>query len=162
LRRSGLDAWIDQYETSPPQGWPIWMLSQIRHADFVLIVCSETYRRRFEGEEIKGKGKGAKFEGAVLTQAVYDAEQDNRKFIPLVVDPADLAHIPVALRSFTYFDVSDQLALESLYRFLTDQPSVVPPPVGAGKGGPEKGSGVFVSSRILRGLLLGTPPGTKR
>jgi hypothetical protein len=130
FRQSGLDAWIDQYETFPPQGWPIWMQNQIRRADFVLIVCSQTYRRRFEGEEIKGKGKGAKWEGSILTQALYDAEQENRKFIPIVIDPADISYIPVALRSFTHFNVSDQLALESLYRLLTDQPSVVPPPLG--------------------------------
>ena len=46
LRQSGLKSWMDAYETFPPQGWPQWMLHQIRHADFVLIVSSETLARR--------------------------------------------------------------------------------------------------------------------
>ena len=25
LRKDGLDAWIDQYESWPEKGWPLWM-----------------------------------------------------------------------------------------------------------------------------------------
>ena len=98
--------------------------------NFVLVVCSESLVRRFEGEEPRGKGKGAKWEGAIATQAIYDAERDNRKFIPIVVNSSDKDHIPTILRPFTHFDVSDQAGMESLYRLLTDQPAVIPPPIG--------------------------------
>lgn len=47
LRADGIDCNIDQYETSPPEGWPRWMVNQIEEADFVLVVCTETYERRF-------------------------------------------------------------------------------------------------------------------
>ena len=43
LRNEGVDCNIDQYETSPPEGWPRWMTNQIETADFVLIVCTEKY-----------------------------------------------------------------------------------------------------------------------
>ena len=36
---------IDQGE-SPPEGWQLWMERQIDEADFVLMVCIATYRRR--------------------------------------------------------------------------------------------------------------------
>src|SRR5947209_7241488 len=85
LRDNGLDCRVDRYEASPPQGWPAWMMRQLRDASFVLVVCSEVYRRRFEGDEAPGKGKGAKFEGTIITQSIYDAESQNRRFIPVIM-----------------------------------------------------------------------------
>ncbi len=41
LRADGVDCHIDQYETSPPQGWPRWCDKQVREADFVLVVCTK-------------------------------------------------------------------------------------------------------------------------
>jgi hypothetical protein len=37
LGADGVDATIDQYEQSPPQGWPTWCDNEIRNADFVLM-----------------------------------------------------------------------------------------------------------------------------
>ena len=42
LRQDGIDCHIDQYEVSPPEGWPRWMEDRIEWADFVLVVCTET------------------------------------------------------------------------------------------------------------------------
>ena len=39
----GIDCILDQYETSPAEGWPRWMDRRINSADFVLMVCTETY-----------------------------------------------------------------------------------------------------------------------
>ena len=47
-RRDGVDAWIDQYEESPALGWQTWMLHRIEDSDFVLVVCTETYKWRWE------------------------------------------------------------------------------------------------------------------
>jgi hypothetical protein len=58
LRDEGVDAIIDQYEPFPSKGWPHWMRQQIEEATFVLVVCSETYRRRAEAKEAPGKGCG--------------------------------------------------------------------------------------------------------
>ena len=60
LRADGIDCHIDQYEIAPPEGWARWTRDQIRQADFVLVVCTETYERRYEGTEVAGKGAGAK------------------------------------------------------------------------------------------------------
>jgi hypothetical protein len=49
------------------------MLNQIDWAEFILLVCTETYYRRFRGHEEPGKGKGVDWEGAVITQELYDA-----------------------------------------------------------------------------------------
>ncbi len=58
LRAEGVDCRLDQYETSPSEGWPRWMDRQIEWAVYVLVICTETYQRRFKGIEEPGKGLG--------------------------------------------------------------------------------------------------------
>src|SRR5215216_600840 len=65
LRQEGVDSNIDQYEQSPQEGWPRWMVRQIREADFVVVVCTQTYQRRFEDQEDPGRGFGSAWEGAI-------------------------------------------------------------------------------------------------
>lgn len=51
-REDGLDCQIDQYiNGSPPEGWKLWMENQIEQADFVLLVCTPNYLKRYRGEE---------------------------------------------------------------------------------------------------------------
>ena len=38
LRADGVDCRLDQDQTSPTQGWPRWMLDQVRLADVVLTL----------------------------------------------------------------------------------------------------------------------------
>ena len=71
LRADGIDVEIDQYN-SPPEGWPRWCEHQIETADFVLMVCTETYHRRVRGEEEPGK-RGVVWEAAIIRQLLYDA-----------------------------------------------------------------------------------------
>jgi hypothetical protein len=59
LRTDGVDCWIDRFDPAPPDGWPRWMERQLKQANFVVLVCTETYRRRFEGQEEPGRGLGA-------------------------------------------------------------------------------------------------------
>ena len=129
LRSEGVNCQIDAYFEAPPEGWPRWMLNLVDEADYVLIVCTETYERRFRGKEQPGKGKGAKWEGAVITQQLYDAELHNTKFIPVLLDIADQSHIPIVLRGTTFYDVSTEDGYLKLYRRLTAQPEIDVPPV---------------------------------
>lgn len=131
LRRDGLECMIDQYVSgTPPEAWPRWMLNQIESADFVLTVCTETYRRRFRGKERPGKGKGAQWEGAVITQEIYENAAQNTKFVPVIFHDADKEHIPIILRGASYYDLSNESGYDALYRYLTEQPEVIAPPLG--------------------------------
>jgi hypothetical protein len=130
LRSEGIDCHIDQYEESPPEGWPRWMHNQIKKADFVLVICTEKYRQRFQGEEETGKGLGANWEGAIITQHLYDNEAKSTKFIPVVFSFRDLAYIPTVLRGSTHYELDTEEGYEKLYRRLTDQASVVKPELG--------------------------------
>ena len=59
LRSNGVDTIVDQYESFPPRGWIEWMKHQVQDAQYILVVCTETYRRRWDGEEQAGVGLGA-------------------------------------------------------------------------------------------------------
>ena len=37
MRREGIDRILDQYETSPPEGWQRWMERQVMKADYALL-----------------------------------------------------------------------------------------------------------------------------
>jgi Tfp pilus assembly protein PilF len=128
LRREGIDCAIDQYEQSPEEGWPRWCEKQVEQADFVLVACTETYLRRFRGEEVPGKGLGGTWEGHIITQELYSAQGRNTKFIPVTFRPQDAAFIPPPLQSATSYQLYD--AYDLLYRRLTGQPSSPKPSVG--------------------------------
>lgn len=125
LRADGIDCHIDQYEISPPEGWARWMRNQIKEADFVLVVCTETYERRYEGTEEAGKGRGARWEGAIITQQLYESEGRNTKFIPVVFSPQDARHIPLEIRGGTFHFVDTGDGYEGLYAHLRGQPRAI-------------------------------------
>jgi formylglycine-generating enzyme required for sulfatase activity len=125
----GINCNIDEYEDSPPEGWFLWMINQIEEADFVLIVCTEKYERRFMGKVEAGKGLGAKLEGAIITQEMYYQKASN-KCIPIVYSPEDFKYIPVILKGFTYYDLSEAENYDRLYARLTGQKLVSKPPIG--------------------------------
>jgi hypothetical protein len=60
--------------------------TQVRQADRVLLIFTDTYRRRFEGDEEEGAGLGATFEGMIVTQALYDACGRSAKFQGIKVE----------------------------------------------------------------------------
>jgi hypothetical protein len=130
LRNDGIDSCIDQYEDSPSEGWPWWMINQIESANFVLVVCTENYERRFRGKEEMGKGLGVRWEGAIITQQIYDSEVHNTTFIPVLFSPNDLVYIPVILRSTTYYELYTDEGYETLYRRLTGQRYTQKPALG--------------------------------
>ena len=130
LRIDGIDCRIDQYEESPPDGWPRWMITQIEDAEFVLVVCTENYERRFRGREAPGKGLGVKWEGAIITQEIYEADAQNTVFIPVLLSPHPAADIPIVLRSSTYYELYTPQGYDLLYRRVTRQPLIPKPEVG--------------------------------
>lgn len=118
LRENGVDCDVDQYNPAPEQGWPLWMMQSIQQADYVLLVCTETYRKRLELEEEKGKGLGVKWEGSLIFNILYRNETFNIKFIPLVFDTENKAHIPNILFGYDYHDLSQPRGYDNLYRHI--------------------------------------------
>jgi SEFIR domain len=130
LRDGGIDADVDAYHESPPEGWPRWMATQVRDARYVLVVCTAAYHRRVMGREADGVGLGARWEGSLITQAIYEQGGRNDKFIPVVFSTADVREIPDFLRNATRYELTGDEGYQALYRRLTGQPRVVKRPLG--------------------------------
>lgn len=130
LIRDGIDVILDQYELSPPEGWPCWMEKHLRHADFVLMVCTDTYFHRITGEEESGKGLGVKWEGNLIYQHIYSANTINTRFIPLSFEDYKFDHIPTPLRGVTIYRIDMADGYEELYRHITNQPRIKKPELG--------------------------------
>jgi DNA segregation ATPase FtsK/SpoIIIE, S-DNA-T family len=140
LRRAGVDCWLDQFdEIPPPTSWPHWMYRQLSGAEVVLVVCSESYRRRVEDREAPGVGLGARWEGAIITQELYEKPSGGRaRYVPVVFSADDVRHIPWFLRPTTYHVVApdEPGSYATLLRQLRGRPTAVPEPLGAAAADP--------------------------
>jgi hypothetical protein len=106
------------------------MRSQVKQANKVLLVFTETYQRRFEGEEEEGRGLGATFEGVIVTQTIYESGGRNAKFRPVVFREQDERFISLELRRFNRYRVDAPQHYQNLLRWLHETPEIVAPPVG--------------------------------
>jgi hypothetical protein len=153
LREWGIDSRIDQYEPAPAEGWPTWMQRQIRAASFIIVICSKEYRKRFEAK-IRARGKGARFEGSILTTEIYESLGNNRRIIPVVLHDKDQKQIPTILRIYTFYNVGSDDGFENLYRHLTNQLKRSPAPLGQIR---TLLTDTAVKPALVRQTLLGTP-----
>jgi hypothetical protein len=130
LRKDGVDCILDQYETSPAEGWPKWMDRHLTTAEYVIVICTKTYCQRVRDEEPPGKGKGVEWESTLTYQQIYDNNAKNTRFIPVEFDPGDCQYIPAVLKRATFYCVNNPDGYDNLYRHLTRQPKVVKPELG--------------------------------
>ena len=136
LRSLGIEAKLDRPAAERRQDWPVWMMSEVRVADFVLVVASAAYRQRAEAAVPPDEGRGAQFEAALIREEVYaDRDAALRKFLPVVLPGESTDGIPVFLgpKTATHYRVETLTAhgIETLLRALTGQPLEVEPPLGA-------------------------------
>lgn len=133
LRRNGVNAWADFFvESSPPTNWPLWMHDQIEDADYVLVVVTETYSRRFNQKEEQGVGTGARWEGTLITAALYHDTTAGAKYIPVLFCKEDVRHIPkpLGLTNRYVISPSDDSTLTPLLRHLLQSPEFIPAAIG--------------------------------
>jgi hypothetical protein len=130
LRADGIDARIDQYIQSPPEGWPGWCKTELEQAGFVLMVCTETYLRRVDRKEEPGVGHGVLWEGRLINQYLYDAGSVSSKFVPVLFTDGSDAHVPMPVKGGTIYKVETPDSYEDLLRLLTAQPLTPMPPLG--------------------------------
>lgn len=130
LRDDGIDCWIDQYEPTPPEGWPRKMDKGIREADFVLMVCTETYLKRLQLEEEEGKGLGVAWEGSLIYNTLYRDRTLNNKFIPVLFTSEDKLYIPTIIFGNSHYDLSMPRGHDHLYRHLRGELGETMPTLG--------------------------------
>lgn len=134
----GIETDIDQYirakpPFTPSQGWDLWMEKRIEWAEFVLIVCTETYKRRFSGDEEPGIGRGSTWEGTIIRQHLYNNQLVSTKFIPVVFSPQDLTHVPIIFNGNDKYILEDEKSFEELCYRLRKEPIVAMPEIATAK-----------------------------
>jgi hypothetical protein len=92
------------------------MLDRLDWADFVLVVCTETYYRCFRGQE--EPGKGADWEGNLIALEIYDAKSKTTKF----AEP---------FRGHIHYLLNSEDSYAGLYAFLTGQAGARPGQLGS-------------------------------
>jgi formylglycine-generating enzyme required for sulfatase activity len=129
LRKDGVDASLDRYVGGTPQnGWPRWTHEQLQSANFVILVCTAEYYRRFWGDtEV---GHGVNFEGAIVTQELYDHGGVNTKYIPVLLAATDEHFIPEPLRATTRYTLNSEPAYQALYDYILGQSGIEPGSLG--------------------------------
>ncbi len=155
LRCDGLDVRLDQYNSNPAEGWPLWTERQTKNCDFVILVCTPTYRRRYEGEETPGVGNGSTWEAHIARQLHYENGARNDRLLPVLYEEGNLADIPVSLRAFTHYRLPD--GYDDLYRRLTGQAGTSVPPLGEVRSMPPEAPPSFLSGIQIdnRGASIG-------
>lgn len=85
LRSDGFEVLFDQTDSAADAGWPRWMEQQLERADAVILVCTRSWRRRFDGMLDEEGGRGVLFEGKLIRSLLFRDLQFSR-FIPVVFE----------------------------------------------------------------------------
>lgn len=145
----------------PPDGWRTWMEQCIERADDVLVVCTPKLKARFEKTAPPVSGFGATFEGAIVTQHIYDNAMRNTKFFPIAPDGGSHGDVPTKLRDWWnghYFPTGNEGILRMIFDGSGNDGASGPPGGGpmkpSGPQGPENGPLVNFQARLTVGKLL--------
>lgn len=97
LRSHAVDVVFDGYTAPPAEGWYEWSEKQIDDADTVLVICTPTYRRRFEGKEEPVKGLGASWEARKLRRLLVQERGLSAKLVLVLLPGHSVECIPEIL-----------------------------------------------------------------
>src|SRR5271165_323628 len=126
---AGCESRLDRYVEASVANWPRWMRQQIREADYVLMIFTRKYRRRFDGEEDDNHGRGVVWEGTIIENSLYAAAAGSAtlKFVPAAFSDRDAVQVPTDVFSGTIFIVPrdwDRLLSRLRRRASVEAPSV--------------------------------------
>jgi hypothetical protein len=129
LRENGIDASLDRWDLRPGQDTTLFMESQIRDSDFVILVCTPLYR---EKSNVPRGGVG--YEKNIISAEMLQARDLLPKFLPVLRKGTYDEALPTYLGSKYAIDFRDDEhfdgALTELLRAIFGQPHPEKPPVG--------------------------------
>lgn len=112
LRQSGIDASIDQWSLHLGDELPEFMERSIRENDYVLIVCTPTYKIKSNNRQ-----GGVGYEGDIITGELF-SQRNQRKFIPVLQQGSWAQSCPTWLAGKLGVDLSRDDAFEAQYQNL--------------------------------------------
>jgi hypothetical protein len=114
LRGDGVEVALDDWQVKPATRLPHFMENAVRESEFVLVICTEGYRRKADGR----KG-GVGYEGGIITGEILELG-NHEKFIPLLRSSAWPDARPSWLAGATYLDFRGSPYQEAAYNTLLD------------------------------------------
>ena len=112
LLADGIEAIIDNYDVSPGDRLPKFMESSIRDSDYVIIICTEEYKRKANNRE-----KGVGYESHIISAELYNNHND-RKFIPIIRQGDFNTAVPTYLDGKLAIDLRGNPFNETSYKDL--------------------------------------------
>jgi len=127
LRSDGIDLTLDEWHLRPGDELPHFMETAIRVSDFVLIICTKTYRMKSDSR-VGGVG----YEGSLIT-AEFSTGVARGKFVPLLRSGQWPEAAPSWLKGAYYIDFRSDPYPETSYEKLRSKlfgSLPEPPPLG--------------------------------
>ena len=128
LRSHGVAITLDQWELALGDQITEFMEKAVRESDYVIIVCTPTYKERSDNR-VGGVG----YEGHIITSEVY-SRGDHRKFIPILRSGHWGEAAPSWLAGKRYADLSGSPYSEESYQELLQTLFEVDPTVRTARG----------------------------
>lgn len=112
LLADGVDTYLDQYDLSLGARLPQYMETSIADADFVLVICTPTYKDKSD----KRKG-GVGYEGHIISAELL-TQGNEKKFIPVIRKGTTRSSLPSCLAGKLSVNLSDGNQYEEHYQDL--------------------------------------------
>lgn len=112
LLSDGIEATVDQYDLTLGDRLPHFMEQSISNSDYVLIICTPTYKSKSDSR----KG-GVGYEGHIISAELL-TQGNERKFIPVIRKGTATNSIPTFLSGKLGIDLSNTIHYENSYKDL--------------------------------------------
>ena len=128
LSARGLDVRFDRQGLYERRNWDRWINTQIRRADYVIVIASPAYRAAGDGTLTDGERLGVLFEYERLADLLHRYRDEwTRKILPVVLpgrspEEIPLSFLPGIADHYVVASISDEGAA-SLLRVLLHHPS---------------------------------------
>lgn len=112
LIKNGIDATLDQYDLTLGDRLPAFMEQSITTADYVLVICTPTYKEKADNR----KG-GVGYEGHIISGELF-TKGNERKFIPVIRKGSASTALPTYLSGKLGIDLSEASDDDSNFKDL--------------------------------------------
>ena len=129
-----LDQHFQAKDSQPPsEGWDLWMKKKIEECDFILLICTKSYKEAYDLDiRDPNRGRGVAWEAKIIRDQISKSKADMTRFVPIVFSREEKKYIPSELSSAaTSYVFTEPEDLKQLYFRLNKKPSMTIPEISS-------------------------------